>query len=395
MIDVLRKMGFVPRSCVWELTLVCNMRCLHCGSYAGASRENELSLEECESVADQLTALGCRQVTLGGGEPTLHPHWHELGGRLTDQGVRVNMISNGWHWTESHVEKAKAAGLVNAAFSLDGFEKDHDAFRREGSYGRVIRTIDRCVAAGLPVAINTTINTYNCRYLPELRDLLAEHGVFSWQLQIATPSGNLSEHLELVIKPEDMLWLVPQIAKMRMETGVRPLVCPGDDVGYFGKFERALRDSGGHIPFWLGCRAGCQVIGIESNGNVKGCLSLPSAMHGEDRFLEGNIRLNSLEAIWNREGAFAYNREFTEDQLAGFCGVCRFREFCRGGCSWTAYSHTKNRFDNPYCLYRQAVKHRRFDLLDEEPTPEELAYVEEEQAPAAAPPGLRPRHLHY
>ncbi len=35
--------------------------------------------------------------------------------------------------------------------------------------------------------------------------------------------------------------------------------------------------------------------------------------------------------------------------------------------------HTRKRFDNPYCFYRQAVQHRRFDLLDEEPKPEEIA----------------------
>ena len=75
MIDLLQRLGYVPRHCVWELSLVCNMSCLHCGSYAGARREEELSYEECLSVADQLAEMGCQRVTLGGGEPTLHPHW--------------------------------------------------------------------------------------------------------------------------------------------------------------------------------------------------------------------------------------------------------------------------------------------------------------------------------
>ena len=32
MIEVLQQVGFFPDTCVWELTLACNMRCKHCGS---------------------------------------------------------------------------------------------------------------------------------------------------------------------------------------------------------------------------------------------------------------------------------------------------------------------------------------------------------------------------
>jgi radical SAM protein with 4Fe4S-binding SPASM domain len=291
-----------------------------------------------------------------------------------DLGAKVNIISNALVFTDNHLKLAKEAGLSNVAFSLDGFEEEHDQFRREGSFARVLEATRRCLDGGLPVAINTTVNNLNKHILPELRDFLGELGIFSWQIQVATPSGNLSEHRELVIQPEDMLWLVPQIAKMRLQRDITPSVNPGDDIGYYGKCEKAIRDSGADISFWIGCRAGCQVIGIESNGNIKGCLSLPSSMHGEDKFVEGNIRNGRLADIWNRPGGFAYNRDFTEDQLGGFCAVCRYRTFCRGGCTWTAFSHTKNRYDNPYCLHQQAVKHRRFDLLEEEPLEAELAF---------------------
>jgi radical SAM protein with 4Fe4S-binding SPASM domain len=376
MIEVLRQGGYFPRSCVWELTLRCNMSCKHCGSAAGRPRGDELSLSECKRVAAELVALGCRRVTLGGGEPTLNPGWCELGGRLVELGARVNLITNGWTWSREDARRARAAGLANVAFSLDGLEPEHDAFRREGSFARVVGGIRASLEEGLPVAVNTTIHARNARQLRELRRLLAGLGVFSWQLQLATPSGNLREHRELVLADEDLLWLVPLVAEMKGEPGAGPPICPGDDIGYYGRFERALRDHGDEIPFWIGCRAGCKVIGIESDGGVKGCLSLPSRVQGEDRFLEGNVRGASLAEIWRRPGAFAYNREFREEQLGGFCAVCRFRTFCRGGCTWTAYSQTRNRFDNPTCFYRQAVAAGRLDLLDEEPLPEERAYFE-------------------
>jgi len=75
MIDILKQVGFSPRACVWELTLSCNLRCKHCGSFAGSRRDDEMSLEENLDVADQLAALGCRRVTLSGGEPLVQPEF--------------------------------------------------------------------------------------------------------------------------------------------------------------------------------------------------------------------------------------------------------------------------------------------------------------------------------
>ena len=184
------------------------------------------------------------------------------------------------------------------------------------------------------------------------------------------------------------MWLVPQIAELCRINSPEFKVYPSDDIGYFGNPEPDLRDSDTALPFWLGCRAGCQVIGIESGGNVKGCLSLPSSMHGEARFVEGNVRQKSLRDIWSRADAFAYNRLFKEAQLGGFCRVCRFRDICRGGCSWATYAQGGTGNEN--CFYHQAVKHRRFDLLAEEPTEDEVRYFDGRAAGATSIAGGQP-----
>src|SRR5512145_645382 len=38
--------GYVPETCVWELTRACNLRCGHCGTSAGRRRACELSTAE-------------------------------------------------------------------------------------------------------------------------------------------------------------------------------------------------------------------------------------------------------------------------------------------------------------------------------------------------------------
>jgi radical SAM protein with 4Fe4S-binding SPASM domain len=364
MLEVLRRLGCYPRFCVWELTLACDMRCLHCGSIAGRARDDELDLGEALDVARQLAEMRCERLSLSGGEPTLHPHWDSIGRALVERGVRVNIISNGWSWTPEHTRRAMDAGLANAAFSLDGLEDAHDRVRgKPGSFRRVIAAVDDCVTRGFRVGVVTHVNTLNRHDLPAFRDLLAEHGVASWQLQPGNPGGTMGRHEQLVVPAEDLLWLVPLVAEMKQSGPSKPVIFAADNLGYYGKYERVLRDRGAAICFWIGCRAGIQVVGIESNGNVKGCLSLPSERCGSSDFVEGNLRRASLREIWERPGAFAYNRACEPSQLRGFCGSCRLRDICRGGCVWSAHCRTGSRLDNPLCFYRVAVEHQRWDLI--------------------------------
>jgi len=355
MSGLLKRLGYVPRTVVWEITLACNLNCRHCGSRAGKPRPDELTGPEALTLCKDLADLGTKRLTLSGGEPTLRQDWPMLTEALTSRGVTVNLITNGRGWDAAVARRAKLFGLESVGFSVDGLEETHDYIRVGKHWKQLVEAIGQTAALGLAVNVVTQINTRNAPELEELHALLRKLKVRSWQLQLGNPSGNMARHRELVLAPKDVLELVPRIARLR-RAGGRPRIYVGDNIGYYGDHEADLRDQGGLVPFWVGCLAGLSVMGIESNGNVKGCLSLPSQLNGEDRFVEGNVRRRPLREIWEDPKAFAYNRQFAVDQLRGFCAGCEYAEVCRGGCSWTAFSHTGDRFDNPYCYYRQACE---------------------------------------
>jgi radical SAM protein with 4Fe4S-binding SPASM domain len=359
---------YFPKYCVWELTLRCNMRCRHCGSFAGLKRGEELSYARMLKLVDELAALGTERVTLSGGEPTLHPRWHYVATRIKNHGISVNIISNGWSWTDNETRVAINAGLSNVAFSLDGFEKDHDIVRCKGSFSRVVKALSSCVDASLPVSVITHINRLNVNSLREFRKFLGSIGVRVWQLQLGVPAGVMCEHSDLVVDADDLLWIVPLIAGMKRDKSVHPYIDVADNIGYFGKFESELRtlDWADTAYTWRGCIAGCYVVGIESDGTIKGCLSLPSDEHGTDVFSEGTVRDSTLEKIWHRKTGFSFNRNFDTSKLYGFCATCPYRETCRAGCTWMAFSHSGSRYDQPYCFYRQARLSGREDLIDDE-----------------------------
>ena len=91
-----RDFPFRLRTCVWEITLACCFRCAYCGSRGGKARDNELSTAECLDVARQLADMGCRRVSVIGGEVFMRPDWAEIVRALTSRGVKVCVITNGF-----------------------------------------------------------------------------------------------------------------------------------------------------------------------------------------------------------------------------------------------------------------------------------------------------------
>ncbi len=352
---------WVPRVCVWELTLACNLRCHHCGSVAGRPRRGELSLERCLKLVDELAALGCELVTLSGGEPTLKRGWDVIARAIFDRGMLVNMVTNGVTRNERHAidlaERALAAGMCNVGVSLDGPPHIHDRIRGPGTFLRTLATIRTFVSLGLPVGVLTTVNRWNLPHLEATRRIARDAGATQFRVQLAKPMGRLADHAgalpddDFVLSPEDLLTLIPELARMARLDEIRVHV--GDSIGYYGPHDEALRGRrwDGQPQCWRGCQAGLSAIGIEADGTVKGCLSLQARPGDVDPFAEGNVKEHTLAEIWRAPGAFAYNRQHTRAQLTGPCARCAHAERCRGGARCVSSAAIGSVTEDPYCWF--------------------------------------------
>lgn len=347
--EVLDNLRLRPKVCVWELTAKCNMRCLHCGSDLESKRKRgeELTLEESLRLCGELYALGCEEVALSGGEPLLSSRWQPVAQLLSSWGIRVSLISNGFLVDQGMAQRIKDAGVELVGLSLDGTEPTHNYVRcHPQSFERVRSAIAHCKNVGLEVCLITHINSRNLAELPDMEDFAACNRADVWQLQLGASLGRMAQHPELVLQPCDLPVAADFIVAAKRRHKVK--IAVADSIGYYSDHERELRRTGaqGEFGFWCGCTAGCLLVGIEYNGNVLGCLSLQA-----ERFVEGNIRNETLATIWRKKGNFAYTRDFTLTQLQGHCRDCEFGEVCRGGCTAIAYGATGRPHDNPCCLH--------------------------------------------
>jgi radical SAM protein with 4Fe4S-binding SPASM domain len=339
-----------PRYVVWELTLRCDLACHHCGSRAGKPRAGELGLDEALAVVDQLAAMGAREVALIGGEAYLAPHFLDVIRAIARAGIRCTMTTGGRGLDADVARAAREAGMAAVSVSVDGLPATHDRLRGvAGSQRAAIAAIGHVRDAGMEPYANTQYNRLNAPEVEPLAALLLDQGIRAWQVQLTGPMGRAADWPEVLLQPYELLDLVPRLAAVAERARARGCrVEAANNLGYFGPHEGALR-----AAHWQGCQAGVHTLGIEADGSVKGCPSLPSAP-----YVGGNLRTASLAAIWGSTAPLRFARDRSTDELWGYCARCYYASECRGGCSWTAHTLLGRRGNMPFCHHR-ALELRR------------------------------------
>lgn len=343
-----------PVYAVWEITLRCDLACRHCGSRAGRARADELSTAEALDLVAQMAELGVEECTIIGGEAYLRDDWATIAGALTQAGIRCSMTTGGRALTPERVAAAKQAGVETVSVSLDGLAATHDHLRAlNGSHAAAMQALANLKAAGLPRSVNTQLCGINLHEIEALLDTLVPLEIHSWQVQITVAMGRAADHPELLLQPYRMIELMPLVARLQRrceQLGIR--LWPASNIGYFGPYESLLR--GNHRDAHQhGCEAGLRALGIEANGDIKGCPSLPTA-----DYVGGSVREHPLRDIWERASVLRFNRDERIAELWGHCATCYYAEVCKSGCSWTNHVLFGRRGNNPYC------HHRALELLD-------------------------------
>jgi len=333
-----------PEYLLWEITLRCNLRCLHCAAGAGSPRRGELSTDEALDLCDRIAGLGVPSVALMGGEPLLRKDWRKIARRLRDRGIEVGLITNGLLFDEKAARDVLDLGICQVGVSLDGATAEvHEKQRgRTGSFDRTLRAIETVGELGIPYpTVITSVNRMNIGELPAmLRLLLGRPARWLWIVNFSSPHRMRGDDGGWALDEEGVLRLARFIHENRRRHAGRITLAGTHGLGYFSKRTADL-----HETPWEGCLAGRKALGIRSTGEVVGCLILP------DRFVEGSVRDRPLEAIWNDGKAFAYARRPDRRKLRGKCRGCPHGARCAAGCTNVAWSFSGSIYEAPFCLF--------------------------------------------
>ncbi len=272
--------GCVPFNVLISPTMRCNLRCTGCYAY-NYDKGDDLPYEVVDRVMTEAEEMGVAFITILGGEPLM---WEPLFKLLEEHpNMYFQFYSNGTLMTEEVAQKMAKLGNVTVMLSIEGFKKETDERRGEGTYDKIMKAMDILRKFGVPFGYSTAVTSINEPVVAsdEFIDLMQEKGAIIGWYFLYMPVGK-DPDLSLMPTPEQRVHLLE-----------------------FDKHVRATKqvfivDFWNDAPYVGGCIAGRYYAHITSTGDVEPCIFTHMA--------QDNIKEKSLRDVMN-SGYFKKLRE--------------------------------------------------------------------------------------
>ena len=296
----------VPLTTTFEITLGCNLRCVHCYNFDRAEpvpksrAERYLTSEEITQTVDQLADAGCLYLYFTGGEALLHPDLESFVRCARKRFMRVGLKTNGMLITPSLARDLLAWGVESFEVSLYGTTSViHDGFTGvAGSFDRTLAGIRALCAAKGPLRLSFCLTRHNVHQAAEMLAMGASMGAgVSVDPQLTARYDGASD------APLDHR--VSRDALREVYAGPLRSLLPAPD----RRPERGIQ-----------CSCARTVCGIASNGDVYPCMGAP--------MVAGNLRELPFETIWQKSPQLQRIRGLEIEDFPT-CEPCPHRAYCR------------------------------------------------------------------
>ena len=277
-----------PNLVVISPTMRCNLDCVGC--YAGNyTKADDLDLEIMDRVITEAKELGIRFFVITGGEPFVYRPLLGMFEKHSD--VSFQVYTNGTLIDEMLAERLVELGNVAPAISIEGFRKETDARRGDGTYDRVLRAMDNLREKGAVFAFSATASRLNIGTITsdEFADLMIEKGAAYGYYFSYVPIG----------KSPDLTYMPTAQERNRLRQGVSRI-----------RTEKPILVA----DFWNdgyltgGCQAaGRKYVHINNHGDVEPCVFCHFATDNvKDASLLDALRSPFFESIRARQ-PFGHN----------------------------------------------------------------------------------------
>jgi len=340
----------------------CNLKCRHCwlspdALIAGSTLtgrnsgvESGPSLDAMKRVITEAKPLGLDSIKLTGGEPFLRKDILDLIDLFHDEGLYVDIETNGTLIDRSVARRLEQARVRYISVSLDGAsEKTHDDLRGvQGAFRNAIRGIGHLRECGLNTQIIMSLSRANCREITDMAELASELGLQSLKINPILPIGRgLAMHRKMeTLTVEEILYAADRV-RDELQTKVSIPINFCIPIAFL-----PLKDimEGNHSECAI-----LNILGIVENGDISFC----GIQKVEKDLVMGNIHRDWLPEIWIHHPLLTFMREAIPGQLRGICKKCFFKKTCMGNCIACTY-HLSKSLTEPYWFCQEAYRKGRF-----------------------------------
>jgi radical SAM protein with 4Fe4S-binding SPASM domain len=316
----IRQRGYrerIPLQGSLELTLRCNLRCVHCYVTRTDSVNElyrlgrELDTKEIFRVIDQIVEEGCLFLILTGGEPLLRRDFTDIYAYAKGEGLLLYLFTNGTLLTpeladflcewQPRVVEISLYGHTQATYErVTGIP---------GSYKKCRRGIELLLDRDVPLRLKTMALTLTRHELEDMEAFAQRLGVgFRFDPHVSSSVDGSSEPVEYRLSPEEVLQL--DLADARRVKAWQDL------------HERLDGNSPNRDTLYA-CGAGLTSFHIDSFGQLSLCMMARQAAY--------DLRRGSFAEGWHD---VLKEARFQKAPVGFACSHCQIRAFCSSCPGW-------------------------------------------------------------
>jgi MoaA/NifB/PqqE/SkfB family radical SAM enzyme len=292
----------MPLAVQFELTSLCNLRCLHCYNRSAESDQKTLMqlenwLNVCNDIVDN---GGVFQCILSGGEPLLlGDNLLNIMDTLHKDNTGFVLITNGYLVDEEWVKKLAKYRYYWVQVSIDGSEeKEHDDFRMvNGSWRKAVNAAYLFSKQGLPLVIASSVTPKNLDKIEDMVKLAFNLGASSIILGKIMASGRAVHNKEILLNDEQNEFMHKRITELRGKYGDKIQIQTGSDVEY------QLKNSS-IFP--------TRAVIVRPDGNVRLDCVAP--------FVIGNVLETKFSDIWKSKAENCWKHPKVVEYIESFSG---------------------------------------------------------------------------
>ena len=338
--------GMYKKSVQWSITGRCNYNCRHCFMSAPDYKGEDLPLEDCLRIVDQLAENGIPGVALTGGEPFVNPHFYAILDAIKERGLHLDTLYSNGALIDSHLldELEKHGMHPGFHISFDGV-RWHDWLRQvEGAEEAAIRAFRLLKERGFQTSSSMCLHKHNIGDLRENINYLASLGLVHVKMNVAIPTGRWKNETEHFISQKEANEAIIEYLPHYFEDGIPVSVqlCSFLDINKEqGTMRVAAQKYSGREDAGkeLSCRVVKTSMYISPKGRVLPCMTLGgTAIDPEfESVLEHDLK-DILVKSHYRDICNAKMEECIQHNEK--CHDCRYRLQCGGGCRACACGET-------------------------------------------------------
>ncbi|PHR22828.1 MAG: hypothetical protein COA36_17605 [Desulfotalea sp.] len=337
-----------PLQIYYDFTTYCNLSCPHCYTSSGLKQNNELTYSEIRDWAVELSRNGVFKISLGGGEPLLHPQGKKIIRTFVEQDIALSLSTNGLLFSDNKlISFLNELKLRTVNISIEGgTRKSYESIRGKGNWGLFQKSVKRFAKLYKGrFALRVTIVKQTVNEVREILKIGRELGAYCVKFKFLQLGGRSKNNMYLFPTPLDNFRVVHDALSFSKELGVKVAV---PNIFSNGRTETSINryyplTADGKLPFRhsFGCGGGQIGAYVHPDGTYSACVSMGKEY---DAY---NVRTHSLRDAWANGPGFIKMRNILTNQQ---CFSCQHLLKCNGGCRARALSvYDDPGAIDPYC----------------------------------------------